>query len=85
MRGAQLTINLASGQATLGGGVKSTTPGAQGNERVQAVFTPNSAWQLPEPIDQISNSSFLKHKQAWFLPMTDSEATKTMTDQSGRN
>ena len=39
MRGAQLTINLATGQATLGGGVKSTTGGG----RVQAVFTPNSA------------------------------------------
>ena len=43
MRGAQLTINLGTGQATLGGGVKGTTPGAQGNGRVQAVFSPNSA------------------------------------------
>ena len=39
MRGAQLTVNLATGQAVLGGGVKSQ---AQGNTRVQAVFTPNS-------------------------------------------
>jgi lipopolysaccharide export system protein LptA len=37
MRGAQLTINLATGQANLGGGVKGTAGG-----RVQAVFTPNS-------------------------------------------
>jgi lipopolysaccharide export system protein LptA len=40
MRGAQLTINLATGQANLGGGVKSNVPG-QG--RVQAVFAPNGA------------------------------------------
>jgi lipopolysaccharide export system protein LptA len=39
MRGAQLTVNLATGQALLGGGVKGQT---QGNTRVQAVFTPNS-------------------------------------------
>src|SRR3954465_555664 len=39
MRGAQLTVNLATGQAVLGGGVKGQ---AQGNTRVQAVFTPNS-------------------------------------------
>jgi len=39
MRGAQLTVNLVSGQAVLGGGVKGA---AQGNGRVQAVFTPNS-------------------------------------------
>ena len=39
MRGAQLTVNLATGQAVLGGGVKGQT---QGNTRVQAVFTPNS-------------------------------------------
>ena len=43
MRGAQLTVNLATGQAVLGGGVKGQTPGnTQGNTRVQAVFTPNS-------------------------------------------
>lgn len=37
MRGQQLTVNLATGQASLGGGVKSqTSPGG----RVQAVFHP---------------------------------------------
>ncbi len=41
MRGVQLTVNLATGQAVLGGGVKSQT-GAQNKERVQAIFTPNS-------------------------------------------
>jgi lipopolysaccharide export system protein LptA len=40
MRGAQLTINLATGQATLGGGVKGTSQASGG--RVQAVFSPNS-------------------------------------------
>jgi lipopolysaccharide export system protein LptA len=39
MRGTQLTVNLATGQAVLGGGVKGQT---QGGGRVQAVFTPNS-------------------------------------------
>ncbi|HWA68723.1 MAG TPA: lipopolysaccharide transport periplasmic protein LptA [Rhizomicrobium sp.] len=39
MRGAQLTVNLISGQAVLGGGVKGS---AQNGGRVQAVFTPNS-------------------------------------------
>lgn len=39
MRGQQLTVNLATGQASLGGGVKSqTSPGG----RVQAVFHPNT-------------------------------------------
>ena len=39
MRGAQLTVNLVTGQATLGGGVKSqNSPGG----RVQAIFSPNS-------------------------------------------
>jgi lipopolysaccharide export system protein LptA len=41
MRGVQLTVNLATGQAVLGGGVKSQT-GSQNNSRVQAIFTPNS-------------------------------------------
>lgn len=41
MRGTQLTINLATNQAVLGGGVKSQ-PGAQNKSRVQAVFLPNS-------------------------------------------
>lgn len=40
MRGQQLTVNLESGQAVLGGGVKST---GQTGSRVQAVFTPNTA------------------------------------------
>ena len=39
MQGAQLTVNLATGQAVLGGGVKGQT---QGQSRVKAVFTPNS-------------------------------------------
>jgi lipopolysaccharide export system protein LptA len=39
MRGAQLTVNLVTGQATLGGGAKA--PGVPGG-RVQGVFTPNS-------------------------------------------
>ncbi len=39
MRGARLTVNLVTGSATLGGGVKSQgTPGG----RVQGVFHPNS-------------------------------------------
>lgn len=38
MRGSQLTVNLVTGQATLGGGVKGQgTPGG----RVQAVFSPS--------------------------------------------
>jgi len=41
MRGAQLTVNLATGQAVLGGGVKGQA-GTQGSTRVQGVFTPNS-------------------------------------------
>lgn len=42
MKGAQLTVNLNTGQATLGGGAKA--PGVQGTSggRVQGVFTPNS-------------------------------------------
>ncbi len=39
MRGSQLTVNLVTGQAVLGGGVKGQT---QNSSRVQAVFTPNS-------------------------------------------
>jgi lipopolysaccharide export system protein LptA len=37
MQGAQLTVNLVTGQAVLGGGVKGQT-----SSRVKAVFTPNS-------------------------------------------
>jgi lipopolysaccharide export system protein LptA len=40
MRGAQLTVNLNTGQANLGGGVKTGVPGQGG--RVTAIFTPNS-------------------------------------------
>ena len=40
MKGQMLTINLATGQANLGGGVKSTVPGQQGG-RVTAVFGAN--------------------------------------------
>ena len=43
MRGTQLTVNMATGQAVLGGGVKGQAgTGTQGSSRVQAVFTPNS-------------------------------------------
>jgi lipopolysaccharide export system protein LptA len=42
MRGAQLTVNLATGIATVGGGEKAT--GKTGG-RVQGVFTPNSQTQ----------------------------------------
>lgn len=43
MRGMQLTVNLTTGQAVLGGGVKSQTPGnTQSGGRVQGVFLPNS-------------------------------------------
>ena len=39
MRGAQLTVNLNTGLANLGGGAKTGLPG---QTRVQTVFTPNS-------------------------------------------
>ena len=45
MRGAQLTVNLNSGQAVLGGGVKGQSGGSnsgQPNGRVQGVFLPNA-------------------------------------------
>ena len=42
MRGAQLTVNMVTGKATLGGGGAKTAPGAP-TGRVQGVFTPNSA------------------------------------------
>ena len=45
MRGAQLTVNLATGQAVLGGGAK--TSGASGG-RVQGVFIPNSQQAGPQ-------------------------------------
>jgi lipopolysaccharide export system protein LptA len=41
MRGAQLTVNLVTGVATLGGGVGTRVNGqAGGNGRVQGIFTP---------------------------------------------
>jgi lipopolysaccharide export system protein LptA len=40
MRGAQLTVNLATGKAVMGGG--KTQTGTQGAGRVQGVFLPNS-------------------------------------------
>ncbi|HWM61734.1 MAG TPA: LptA/OstA family protein [Rhizomicrobium sp.] len=45
MRGAQLTVNLITGQAVLGGGAK--TPGASGG-RVQGVFIPNAQQAQPQ-------------------------------------
>ncbi len=43
MQGSQLTINLNTGLATLGGGVKTTvTNGVANGGRVQAVIQPNS-------------------------------------------
>ena len=39
MQGAQLTVNLVTGQAVLGGGVKGQT---QTPSRVKAIFTPNT-------------------------------------------
>jgi lipopolysaccharide export system protein LptA len=38
MRGSQLTVNLETGVATLGGGAK--TPGTANGGRVQGIFTP---------------------------------------------
>ena len=41
MRGSQLTVNLVTGVATLGGGAKSTgAPASQTGGRVQGIFTP---------------------------------------------
>jgi lipopolysaccharide export system protein LptA len=45
MRGAQLTVNLVTGQAVLGGGAR--TPGVPGG-RVQGVFIPNSQQAGPQ-------------------------------------
>jgi len=47
MRGAQLTVNLATGQAQVGGGVAATAPGAQPQQpsRVQAIFSPPTQGQ----------------------------------------
>jgi lipopolysaccharide export system protein LptA len=46
MRGSQLTVNLVTGVATLGGGAKpSGAPTASTSGRVQGIFTPSSAPQ----------------------------------------
>ena len=42
MRGSQLTVNLNTGQATLGGGAKTPGSPATPGGRVQGVFLPNS-------------------------------------------
>ena len=41
MRGSQMTVNVATGQMTLGGGTKGPA-GSQGTGRVQGVFLPNT-------------------------------------------
>jgi lipopolysaccharide export system protein LptA len=45
LTGAQLTVNLVTGQAMLGGGTK--TPGASGG-RVKGVFIPNAQQAGPQ-------------------------------------
>ena len=45
MRGNQLTVNLETGVATLGGGAKATGPANAG--RVQGIFTPPSSSPAP--------------------------------------
>ena len=45
MRGSQLTVNLETGVATLGGGAKATGPANGG--RVQGIFTPPSSSSPP--------------------------------------
>ncbi len=48
MRGAQLVVNLATGQATVGGGVAATVAGSTQTQqpgRVQAIFSPPSGGQ----------------------------------------
>jgi lipopolysaccharide export system protein LptA len=46
MRGSQLTVNLVTGVATLGGGAKpSGAPTASTSGRVQGIFTPSSTPQ----------------------------------------
>jgi lipopolysaccharide export system protein LptA len=55
MRGNQLTVNLETGLATLGGGAK--VPGTSTGGRVQGIFTPppSSATQPPSPSAPGSN------------------------------
>jgi lipopolysaccharide export system protein LptA len=43
MRGAQLTVNLETGQATLGGGAKAPGMPSGAGGRVQGIFTPPTA------------------------------------------
>jgi lipopolysaccharide export system protein LptA len=47
MRGSQLTVNLETGVATLGGGAKSTP--SQNGGRVQGIFTPPPSSNAPQP------------------------------------
>ena len=48
MRGSQLTVNLESGVATLGGGAKPAgAPAPQSGGRVQGIFTPPSSSNTP--------------------------------------
>src|ERR1700744_1458656 len=51
MRGSLLTVNLETGQATLGGGAKTpgTTAGTTGGGRVQGIFTPPPSNASPTP------------------------------------
>jgi lipopolysaccharide export system protein LptA len=46
LTGAQLTVNLVTGQANLGGGAK--TPGTSSGGRVKGVFIPNSQQAGPQ-------------------------------------
>lgn len=48
MRGSQLTVNLETGVATLGGG-KAPGAGTNSGGRVQGVFTPPSSSSTPNP------------------------------------
>jgi lipopolysaccharide export system protein LptA len=50
MRGAQLTVNLETGQATLGGGAKAPGAPSGAGGRVQGIFTPpGSSGPNPPP------------------------------------
>src|SRR6202012_3489391 len=51
MRGSQLTVNLETGQATLGGGAKApgAPTGTTGSGRVQGIFTPPPSNTTPPP------------------------------------
>ena len=72
MRGAQLTVNLITGQAVLGGGAR--TPGRSAPRAMagcRASSTPNSGKGY------LRLSWFFKHKQAWFLPMAEKMTEKS--------